>query len=249
MIIKTILQNSSDAILANEIVSAYEEIEKNFISKNWKVTELDAGHFVEAVRRFIELKLFGNYTPIGTTLQSFNDPLLRSYENATGDESYRILIPRTLYSIYAIRNKRGVGHIGLVKPNQIDATLIFQSVKWTLAELIRLNSTIDINETDKLISQITQRQLDILWKQDGITRILNKNMRIDKKVLILLYDTSPQSKDQLQLNTKYRDKSAFKKILKKLDSNLLIEFKQDDSCHITPLGENEAEIIMLSANG
>jgi predicted transcriptional regulator len=91
--------------------------------------------------------------------------------------------------------------------------------------------------------------LDILWKQDGITRILNKNMRIDKKVLILLYDTSPQSKDQLQTNTKYKDKSAFKKILKKLDSDLLIEFKQDDSCHITPLGENEAEIIMLSING
>ncbi|HCY74383.1 MAG TPA: hypothetical protein DHV28_00545 [Ignavibacteriales bacterium] len=247
MIIKTILQNASDATLANEIVSSYEEIEKNFVSKNWKVTELDAGHFVEAVRRFIEFKLFGSYTPIGTSLQSFNDSILRSYENGTGDESYRILIPRTLYSVYAIRNKRGVGHIGLVKPNQIDATLIFQSVKWTLAELIRLNSTIVMNETDKLISQITQRQLDILWKQDGITRILNKNMRIDKKVLILLYDTSPQRKEQLQANTKYKDKSAFKKVLAKLDSDLFIEYKKDESCHITPLGVNEAEKIILNA--
>lgn len=70
-----------------------------------------------------------------------------------------------------------------------------------------------------------------------------------KKVLILLYDTSPQSKDQLQTNTKYRDKSAFKKVLKKLDSDLLIEFNQDNNCYITPLGENEAEIIILNING
>lgn len=246
MDIKNILQRSSDSILAENIVSSYMEIEKDFIKKNWKVSELDAGHFVEATRRFIELQLFGHYTPIGTSLPNFNDVVLKLYEKASGNESYRILIPRTLYSIYTIRNKRGVGHLGLVKPNLIDATLIFQAVKWILAELVRLNSEVDIIETNKLITQITQRQLDILWKYDGVTRILKKNLRVDKKILILLYDSSPQNKNILQSNIKYVNTHNFNKELKKLDAKILIEFKDGKTCYITSLGENEAENILIS---
>src|SRR5688572_28399603 len=120
----SILERSSDATLAGHILSAYQEVESNYYLKSWKTSELDAGHFVEAIRRFIELRLFGKYTPIGQRLSTFNDAALKAYENAAGEESYRIHIPRVLYSIYGIRNKRGVGHLGLVSPNHMDASFI-----------------------------------------------------------------------------------------------------------------------------
>jgi len=71
-----IIQNASDEKLSREILNIYEEIEKKYFIKEWKLSELEAGHFVEAIRRFIELKLFGQYTKIGTNLTSFNSSIL-----------------------------------------------------------------------------------------------------------------------------------------------------------------------------
>jgi len=241
MTVDDILKKASDAHLAKEITASYTEVEKNFVLKKWKVAELDAGHFVESVRRLIELKLFASYTPLSSSLPSFSEAVLKNYENAKGDESYRILIPRVLFSLYTIRNKRGVGHIGLVKPNEIDATLILQGVKWTMAELIRLNSTLSLDDTTELLHNLTQRQIDVLWKHGGMTRVLDKQLRVDKKVLVLLFDQSPQTEIQLQANTKYRNKSDFQKMLKKLDADLLIDYDDKGNCSITPLGEQLAE--------
>ena len=97
--------------VVDALLNAYREIEENYVLKKWKASELDAGHFVEAARRIIEYELTSSYTLISQKLPNFNDKILLSYENASGDESFRILIPRALKAIYNIRNKRGVGHI------------------------------------------------------------------------------------------------------------------------------------------
>ena len=137
MQINTILEKASDKKLAEHIINSFKEVERNYHLKSWKTSSLDAGHFVEAVRRLIELKLFGQYTPINKPLPNFNDKCLNSYLNKQGEESYRIHIPRLLFTIYGIRNKRGIGHISNIKPNKIDSTLILSSCKWVLAEIIR----------------------------------------------------------------------------------------------------------------
>jgi hypothetical protein len=243
---QTILTATSDALLSKEIYEAYSEVENNFATQQWKTSELDAGHFVEAVRRLIELKLFGSYTPIGTTLPTFNDQELRRYENATGDETYRILIPRALFAAYTIRNKRGVGHLGLLKPSKIDAAYILHTIKWVFAEILRLNSNLNILQTSEIVDRITDRQIDIIWKHDNITRILSNTMSARDKVLILLYDHNPQIDVQLLASTKYQNPTNFKKVLKKLDSDLFIEFMPDGKCVITPLGIKAAEIILVN---
>lgn len=134
---KDFLISSFPLELVESLMSSYEEVTKNFQLSNWKISELDAGHFVETVRRVIEYSLFGEYTPLATRLGPFSPAVLTKYENAQGDDSLRTLIPRTLYSIYCIRNKRGVGHVGAVSPNEMDATYILYAVKWVLAELVR----------------------------------------------------------------------------------------------------------------
>lgn len=240
----TILTAASDASLAGEVVQAYTEVERNYATGAWKTAELDAGHFVEAVRRLIELKLFGAYTPIGSPLATFNESEIKKYETAVGDESYRILIPRVLFSAYTVRNKRGVGHLGLLKPNKIDATYILHAVKWTLAELLRLNSTLSLAQTAQLVDRISDRQIDFLWKHGSITRILTKGLSTKEKVLVLLYDESPQTLKNLLTNIKYKNASDFKRILKQLDSELQIEYLTDGNCVITPLGIKAAEAIL-----
>jgi hypothetical protein len=76
---------------------------------------------------------------------------VRRLENATGSEAYRLHIPRALFTIYGLRNKRGVGHLGLVSPNYLDATLIVATCKWVLGEILRAESTLTFDETAAIV--------------------------------------------------------------------------------------------------
>ena len=244
------LKSASDKILAKSIINSYKKIVENFVLEKWKYAELDAGHFVEAVRRFLELKLFGKYTSIDQKLSNFSNTILAKYENATGDESYRMLIPKALYSIYSIRNKRGAAHLTGVSPNEMDATFILYSVKWVLAELVRLNSTLSVDETLALISSIVERQIDLIWKKDEVVRILNTNIPKSQQVLVLLYDENTQSEENLRKAVEYSNPTNFRKILKKYHKERFLEYDSDRKiCTITTKGLSEADKIIKKYRG
>ena len=245
MSVYDILNVASDGKLANIIIESYKEIVENFITEKWKYSELDAGHFVEMVRRFLELKLFGKYTPIDHKLSNFSNTVLAKYENSNGDESYRMLIPRTLYSIYTIRNKRGAAHLTGVSPNEMDATFVLYSVKWVLSELVRLNSTLSTDETYALISSIVERQIDLIWKKDDVVRILNTNIPKGLQVLVLLYDENTQNEEHLRKAIEYSNPTTFREVLKMFHKRRFLEYDAERKiCTITPKGLNEAEQII-----
>lgn len=238
------LKKSYPHDLVDALLTAYTEIESNYALRKWKASELDAGHFVEAARRILDFVLYaGKYTPIGTDLPKFNDKELTRYENGTGDEAYRILIPRVLRSVYGVRNKRGVGHVGKVSPNEMDATLILYNVKWVLAELIRQASGLSPAETQKLVDTIIERRLSVLWKHGDLTRVLSK-VGAREQVLILLYDEDKQSEEKLRKAIEYKNETNFRKILARLHSKRRIEFRTDGICMILPPGVFEAEEIL-----
>jgi hypothetical protein len=231
--------------LVDALLNAYRDIEENYFLKKWKASELDSGHFVEAGRRIIEHELTGNYTPISQKLSNFSDKVLQSYESASGDESFRILIPRALKAVYNIRNKRGVGHISGVSPNEMDSTYILYTVKWVLAELVRLASGLPISETQRLVDSITERKMEIIWKEGDISRILDKQLKAREQILVLLYDQSPRQDEKLLAIIEYSSKSRFRGILKELHRARLIEYMADGRCIISPKGLIEAEAIVL----
>ncbi|NGP90257.1 hypothetical protein [Fodinibius halophilus] len=242
--LKKLIANNYDQQISDHLVSSFLEIEENFVIKKWKPSELNAGHFVEAVRRIIELELFGKYTPFNNKLPHFNDSELQRYERQKGHESFRMLIPRILKAIYNIRNKRGVGHISDISPNEMDATLILYNVKWVLAEIIRLNSNLKPEETQQIINKIVERDIQLLWKDGEVKRILNPNILAKDKVLVLLYDESPMPAEKIRGIIEYKNSYNFKKILKGLHSDRLIEFDDDNICKISPTGITEAEKIL-----
>ncbi len=245
--VESILMTRYGNEITEKLLDSYREIEENYVLQKWKSSELDAGHFVESVRRILEFELFGTFTPFSSKLANFNDGELKKYENAKGDESFRMLIPRTLKSIFNIRNKRGVGHVGSISPNKMDATLIFYSVKWVLAEIIRLTSGIAIKETQEIIDAIAERNIDVLWKGENCQRILNSKISAKNQVLILLFDESPKKAEDMRLIIEYQNKPNFLKlVLKPLHKLRFIEYNENDQkCWITPLGKVEAEKLIL----
>lgn len=244
MNIESVLKSKYPSDIIDALLAAYFEIEQSFSLQRWKSTELDAGHFVEAARRLLEHDLFGVATPLSAKISSFTDVEIKRYENAPGDESLRMLIPRILKSIYNIRNKRGIGHLGVISANEMDSTLILYSVKWVLAEFVRLSTGADPNSTQKLIDTIVERQIAVLWKQNGIVRILEEKMSAKDQVMVLLFDSSPMAESELQSITEYRRTGDFKKILGNLHKSRLIDWTSGGQAFITPRGVKMAEAIV-----
>jgi hypothetical protein len=244
--VKNIIEAASDKTLADHIVDSYKDVERNYFLKSWKTSELDAGHFVESVRRFIELRLFGKYSPISKGLPSFNDKTMLSYINAKGDDSYRIHIPRALLTVYGIRNKRGVGHISDVSPNHLDATFIISSVKWILAELIRINSSYKPEETSKIVEHIVDRSIEGVWEETDITRILVEGLSLKEQIIFLLYATDEVFDQKILEIIEYKNQGYFKRTLKQLHTSRFIEYKSNGECVISPKGSVYAEEIVLN---
>jgi hypothetical protein len=236
--------------LVDALLNAHKEIEENYSLEKWRATEVDAGQFVEAVRRVIEFELQGKqYTPLDRPISRFNEGVLQQYERADGDESFRMLIPRVLRGVYEVRNKRGGGHLAGVSPNTMDATLVLGNVKWVLAELVRLASGLPPEQRQKLVDDIVERKLDILWKHGEITRVLDTGLTANEQVLVLLYDRAPQTVEELRRTIEYKNPTRFRQLLGKLHDSRLIEVLGDDKCLISPKGVREAEAILKRRRG
>lgn len=245
--IESILKGAYDTSLVDKLLTSYKEIEESYVLGRWKPSELNAGHFVECIRRILELELFSTFIPFRQSLNRFNDVELKRYETGSGHDSFRLLIPRILKSVFNIRNKRGVAHIGDINPNEMDSTYILHSVKWVLAEIVRLKSQLSIQGTQKILNEITEHHIELLWKENGIKRVLDSKIRTKDQILIVLLDSSPQKVTELQKITEYQNNVNFRKvILHKLHKERLIELDNDtQDCFLSPIGKSKAEKLIL----
>jgi hypothetical protein len=239
-----ILEAASDKALAATILATFKDVEKNFFLRSWKTSEVDSGHFVEAARRFVDFRLSGAYRPIGTTLSTFNNNELKRLENATGNEAYRLHIPRALFSIYGLRNKRGVGHLGIVNPNYLDATFIMATCKWVLGEFLRTESALTFDDTVAVVERIVDRPLPGIWDIGSTKRILADGLSLRNQILFLLLAESPQSSGRLLECTGYSNAAYFNKSLRMMHSERLIELTGEGLCHLSPKGSKIAEQIV-----
>lgn len=242
-----ILETAYGEEITNNLLQSFKEVESNFRLEKWKSSELNSGHFVETVRRIIEFEGQASYTPFNKKLPNFTNQELENYERLNCDESFRLLIPKILKSIYNIRNKRGVAHTAKVSPNKMDATYILYSVKWVFAEIIRIKSYLSFSQTQKMVDEIVEREIELLWKGNGFVRILDPKMQARDKVLVFLFDKDEQSKKELQKSTEIKNTTDFRNILIELNKNVLINF-DTDICSLSPTGKIMAEKLINKQN-
>lgn len=226
--------------IAEAIEAQYLEILKHYVRRNWKTSGIDAGHFVEATRRLIEFRLFGTYTSLTSALPNFNEAELQKYRDAPGDVSYRLLIPRQLWALYALRNKRSIGHLGAEPANEIDATMLLYGAKWVFGELIRLSPQTDEAKARQLVDRIIERQEVAIWREGEMVRVLDPKMKARDQILLILAFTGDKSEDELRHHVRYKNSTNFRKILSRMDGANLIAYNSA-CCKISPTGIVEAE--------
>ena len=240
--IQAILERAYPEELVDSMLISYEKALAEYKKGHWQYFGNEIGQFIEVARRVIEYQLDGKYTPLTTTLSIFSEKVLMGIEghSATIPEVYRVVIPRILYSMYCLRNKRGMIHKSNIDPNKMDATVLLGNTKWVLAELFRLASTLPFEETAAAIDSIMCRETSIIWDTGASLRILDIKMAAKDKVLCLLYVKDNQSEHELRRSIEYKNSSEFKRILKALHKDKLIEYSEE-KCILSPIGILRAE--------
>ena len=111
--------------LRHPLLKEYKSIVQNYMERRWSPSELSGGKFCEIVYTILDGHAKGAYAAKPSKPSNFVDACKKLENNAGVPRSFQILIPRTLPSLYEIRNNRGVGHVGGdVDPNHMDALAV-----------------------------------------------------------------------------------------------------------------------------
>lgn len=239
--LQEVITNASDSVIAKKFVSAYKSAEESYIFQDWLKCIMYCGHFVEMGRRFLDLKLFGSYLEVGKSLQSFTEKELNRLENSSGNDIYRLMVPRVMYSVNTIRNKRSIAHVGSVDPNRIDADYALGCIKWVLAEIVRLEAQFNSTEIEKLINSLLIKKTPLVWKHKELTRILVNDVKVTDKVLLILHTERNCTVARLIQSIEYRNASRFRQVLTSMHKDRSIEYdSKSEICIITPKGDASA---------
>ena len=151
--------------LVDELINSYEEITENYYFGKYEPLELNAAKLCEVTYRILEFEIKKNFTPLGKQIRNIIQKLRDLEKESSMNDSIRFHIPRVAISIYNIRNKRGVGHIGGdIDPNFSDSTYVACAVDWILAELIRLHYHCDLEEAQKIVTSLVQRKIPLIYE-------------------------------------------------------------------------------------
>jgi len=241
----TILGAAYPPELVDALLEGYEHALAEYKKGNWQYFGNEIGQFIEVARRMVEYSLDSKYTPLTEKLSIFSENVLTALENhsKTISETYRIIIPRTLYAMYCLRNKRGMIHKSYIDPNKMDATVLLGNAKWVLAEFFRLASSLPFDETADVIDSIMCRETSLIWNTGSTLRILNNKMSAKQKVVCLLYIEDRQADSALQASIEYKNTTEFRRILRTMHRERWIEYS-NNTCLLSPIGEEMAEKLL-----
>lgn len=228
--------------LVSKLMDAYENAIRECKKRNWKYFGNEMGRFVEVAIRMIELKTEGKYTNLKDKLAILNENRLKQFEQSqiTNSISFRILIPRQLYAMYTIRNKRGMIHINEVDPNYMDATVLLNISKWILAEFVRNSKKIDYDDAVKIIEELIVKENAVIWIDEDIFKILDTHITLEVRILCILYYKNKIGESELFRLSEYSNITVFRKKLKKMHMEQKINYTKD-KITISPIGINLAE--------
>ena len=238
-----------------KIIDTYLSIKTAYDEGNYESAALRGGKFCEAVLRFLQNHFTQQYTPFGQKINNFTDECrkIERLPATQGDESLRVIMPKSLDYAYTIRNKRGIGHVGGdVDANQIDAATVMRVSDWVLCELMRYFHAMPLEDAQALLDAISTRQQPYIWNVAGKKRIQSTNLTKKDEVLLLLHSELQAGilVEDLQEWIGYKGRlSDFKRwvITPLHDSRLIEHDKEVDLATISPLGIKEVESRILQS--
>lgn len=183
------LSASIDRQLVIELLDAHEEIKKNLYLGGHRLSEVEGGRFSEAAFRVLEWVTSGSCTPLSHQVDV--NRLIQQLSNlriGSFPDSIRLHIPRALRIIYDVRSNRDAAHLADgISANIQDSSLVAGAADWVLAEFVRLYHSVPPDEAQRIVDDLVRRSAPSVEDFDGFLKILNSELSVSERCLVLLY--------------------------------------------------------------
>lgn len=173
--------------LAQQLIDEYMSLEEAFILRKWKHTELDGGRFVEVAARIIYSVDSGN-----VALAKPVDDCLRYVENTQVPHSFPESqtanhMGKVIRSVYKLRSQRGAVHVSpTYTANEIDSRLIVETVRWILAEVLRVFVVSDRELVADVVRSLARFPQPMIRLYEGIPLLQVTTFTAEEEVLVHL---------------------------------------------------------------
>lgn len=244
-VLTAILAKAITGSIAQSIVDNFILAEQSLVLGDWKKVGMAAGHFAEGVVRILEEQLEGKHTPIGKSLKPLNEHRLSGFSSKAGPDTLRFHIPRALFLVYGIRNKKGIGHLSLHEAERHDAHFLAETLRWTIISLVNIFSNLSAEETEELATNVNERRIEALWKTQTVTRVLDPKMNLDKQICIVAYAEGGKTTEDYLVSSTERGRAYVRKVARKMHQERVVEFNSvEGTVELTPIGIQKAESIL-----
>ncbi len=237
------LSNSIDPVLAEELITEAIGVEEAFNLRKWKNTELDGGRFAEVASRIVYSIDSGN-----VALTKSVDDCLRYIDNQQVAHNFpesqtAVHLAKVLRAIYKLRSQRGAVHVSpTYTANEIDSRLVLESVRWVLAELLRLFVTSDREQLAQTIRSLARFPHPLIRIYGEQALLQSTSFTTEEEVLahLLFKDGGMTQRELIQVIPK--DASSVRRAISNLASAKVRQIAlREGEYFITDLGVGRVE--------
>ncbi len=188
--LKVQLGKAIDPQLAEQLIDEATSIEEAFLLRRWKYTELDGGRFTEVAARIIYAVDSANLA-----LTKGVDDCLRYIDNEQvihhfPERQAAIHLTKVIRSVYKLRSQRGAVHVSpTYTASEIDSRLILESVRWLLADLIRIFVIADREQVAATIRGLARFPQPIIRQYQDLPFLQSVDFTTEEEILAHLVNS------------------------------------------------------------
>jgi len=182
--LKTELGKAVDPQLAEQLIDEATSIEEAFLLRRWKYSELDGGRFVEVCARIVYSVDSGNLSRTKSV-----DDCLKNIDNEQvahhfPERQASIHLAKVMRAVYKLRSQRGAVHVSpTYTANEIDSRLIVESVRWLLADLLRIFVTTDREQVAATIRSLARFSQPLIRRYQDLPLLQSVSFTTEEEVL------------------------------------------------------------------
>lgn len=181
-----------DHLLATQLVNEFISMEQRFLQRDWGPTELEGGHFCEALARI----LYHQDSGILELNRQFHDCLCYVEKNANShliERQDAVHLAKVLRTIYKFRNERGVAHISFnYTPNHMDSKFVMEAVRWAFSETLRIFWNGNRDLVAKTIRELLQFDVPCVGVFENVILVQRTDLTAEEEILVLLHYAGEQ---------------------------------------------------------